>query len=290
MLLEKYLLAPGDIFWHKKSGKTVLLSKKGELVNFHLIKKLEANREKIIIEDFINFEMQKLFQKNFKEMKAELQVKEKIAIREKIIGRLSSYFLDEDTQQLELNLLAWSLFSNFNLNESLEFMNLDTEIFNRHLSVASNYVFCALMLGYYDSHFLTHLFNKTLRNLVTIGKRAEIVPTKEKLESINLKDTFNVIDLEEMRNLENSEKILFSGFFERYDGTGVSGTNIREMIDLEVVLIAINRHFHFCKKIEGNFFKIIVNNEFNCDQKLNALIKKTLLERDQGIVQVIGLG
>jgi len=290
MLLGKYLLAPGDVFWNKKSGKKVLLSKKGELLNINLIKKIEQNKEKIILENHINFEIQKLFQGYFAEMRNELQIKEKIALREKILGRFSSFFLEEETEQLELDLLSWILFSSFSYEESRDFINHDSEIFKRHLSVASTYTFCALMLGYYDSKFLTMLFTKTLRNLLSIGNANEVLLTKDKLESFIQKDSFKGADLNLIKEFETKENLLFSGFFERYDGTGLSNTNIREMIDLEVVLIAINRHLNFNRKAESNFFKTLVNDGFICDQKITTLIKRTLTERDKGIVQIIGLG
>ncbi len=290
MMLENYLLAPGDIFWQKKSGKNVLLSKKGDLINFSLIKKLEMNRQKLLLENQINFEIQKLFSKHLREMRLELQVKEKIAFREKFIGRFSAHFIEDEAIQLELDLLAWMLFSDFSREEAMSFTDIDSEIFKRHLSVASTYTFCALLLGYYDSRFLTGLFTKTLRSLMSIGKKLESGINRERLENLNQKETFSFVDLEEIKKVEETENLLFSGFFERYDGTGLSHTNIREMIDLEIILIAINRHMNFNKRSDRNFFRQLINNEFKCDQKLTALIMKTLLERDKGIVQIIGLG
>lgn len=290
MQLRKYLLAPGNIFWIKKSGKQVLLCKKGDVLNLSLIQKLETNKEKLLLTENINFEIQKDFLSDYASFDRELVIREKIAWREKFIGKFKNYFLDNEVEQFELDLLAWSLFSNFNLKDSEDFLNQDSDIFRRHLSVASSYTFCAFFIGYYSPGFLSTLFTKTLKSLMSIGEETGIKPLKTELESFNKLETFSKIDLEEIIQIENTSNLLHSGFFERYDGTGVSHVNIREMLDLEIVLIAINRQIGFYKNETLNLFKIIEKNEFKCDSKLTGLIRRTLLERDKGIVQVIGLG
>ncbi|NOT78252.1 MAG: hypothetical protein HOP07_04535 [Bacteriovoracaceae bacterium] len=290
MQLRKYLLAPGNIFWIKKSGKQVLLCKKGDLINLNFIQKLETNKEKILLSEAINFEIQKDFQTDYSNFELELVIREKIAWRERFIGKFKDYFLDNEVGQLELDMLAWSLFSNFSPKESEDFLNQDNDIFRRHLSVASSYTFCAFFLGYYSTGFLSTLFTKTLKSLMSIGEKGTVRPLKAKLEKINKLETFTKIDLEEILLIENTSNLLHSGFFERYDGTGISHVNIREMLDLEIVLIAINRQMEFFKNENLNLFKAIEKNEFRCDSKLTGLIRRTLLERDQGIVQIVGLG
>ena len=288
--LRKYLLSPGNVFWIKKSGKQVLLCKKGELLNFSLIQKLETNNEKLLLTENINFEIQKDFLSDYASFDRAILIREKITWREKFIGKFKDYFLDNEVEQLDLDMLAWSLFSSFNIKDSEDFLNQDCDIFRRHLSVASSYTFCAFFLGYYSSGFLSTLFTKTLKSLMSIGEETGARPLKVELDSFNKLETFSKIDLEEILQIENTSNLLYSGFFERYDGTGISHVNIREMLDLEVVLIAINRQIGFIKNENLNFFKIIEKNEFKCDSKLTGLIRRTLIERDQGIVQVIGLG
>ena len=181
-LLRKEILSPGDIFWIKKSGDSLLVSKKGDAINFDLIKKLETAGFELVIENQIDQHKENEFETVYERYGIEVLMRDKIQWREKIVQMLVEEFVDKERDQAEMDLLGWKLFSKLKVEDARAFIERDSELFKRHLRIASSYTFCAFLLGYYESQFLSTLFSSTLESLMSLGRAVNAMNLKEKLE------------------------------------------------------------------------------------------------------------
>ena len=280
--LQNDLLAPGNIFWQKKSGAAVLVSKKGEALNLDLLKKFEDSNSELLLEDGINLDAHAEMKALYEKYSDEVLMRDKIVWREKLIAAFRSEFIvKENIVQFEVNHLAWKLFSNFEHAEGIAFIERDSELFRRHLSVASSYTFCAFLLGYYEPSFLNRLFSKTLQNLMDLGASARVLTLKEKLEYLRVQESFSALDFEYVKTIASDEIISKTVMFEKYDGSGPRHLNSREMNDLEIVFVAINKMFGFTEESGSNIFTAVAKNEINCQPRTLKMLQKILSEKEK---------
>lgn len=225
--IENYILSPGDIFWVKKSGEEVLVSKKGELANLLLIKKLIKNEMLLEMRDEINIDVVTLLQEYFEKSKKELLVKNKIFYRNKIIEILYAEYATSERTQYEFDIMVWKIFSKFKPEEQMSLVLLDMDLFKRSLRVCSSLVISSYLVGYYDEKFLELLFEKTMMTLMNI------VP----------KNTFSedISKLDKLRNDINSVSDIGENVKSLFDPTLLSS----EIGSWEKILIVYNLHFSF---------------------------------------------
>lgn len=280
--LQHDLLAPGNIFWQKKSGDAVLISKKGDALNLDILKKLSDSNAEITIANEIDLEAGEELKALYEKYSDEVLMRDKIAWREKFIVALRREFIEkENATQFELNHLAWRLFSNFERTEGVAFIERDADLFRRHLSVASSYTFCAFLLGYYEPGFLSRLFSKTLQSLMDLGVSARVLSLKEKLEYLRLQDSFTSEDYEYVKSIASDEILSKTVLFEKYDGSGPRKLNSREMSDLDLVFVAIGRMFGYMEESQDNVLSAIDKNELNCQPRILKMLQKILSEREK---------
>ena len=273
------LLSPGNIFWQKKSGDSVLISKKGEALNHELIRKLEDAEYSLIITDVIDTYAYQKIHNLYLEYCNEVFMKDKIKCREDLISLLVTEFVENEKTQFEVNQLAWTIFSEFTTAEGMNFIRKDNDLFQRHLSVASSYAFCAFLLGYYDPTFLSNLFSSTLKNFMDLGESVHVLSLKEKFEYLRLQESFQREDYEAVKEIANEGLISKTVIFERYDGSGPRQINSREMSDLEIVMVALNTKYSFELDKNENIFKTIENGDFKCEVRTLKMLQRTLKKK-----------
>ena len=287
--IQNSLFSPGNIYWDRSGGKRSLITKKGDAINYALIKKLEAADYLIFIEDSeikLHREMHDLFL----QYNQALLMKEKINFREQIIALIREEFIENKKSQNEFNLLAWKLFSLFTEDETENLTFQDNILLNRHLSVASSYVFCAFFLGYYETRFLKNLFTNTLRDLMKLGDNVALLSLKERLEFLRIQTSFNEETRELVEQMAESSSSTNTLFLERYDGSGMRKMNSREMNDLEILLVSLNQFYSFkFNEDDGltNILRDIEIGDLRCETKTLKMLQRVLYKKPKNILAAI---
>lgn len=273
---KKSLLSPADIYWQKRSGNTVLISRKGEMLNTALLKKLEAADEKINIENSIDLEIPLHFEALFEKYNSELLIKDKMQWRMKILHQLKVEFLDKKRDQLQFDFLTWNLFSNIPLEIAQGFINRDASLFKRNLSLTTTYVWIAFLLGYYDTSFLKSHFSDSLTMLMKIGESLNVLSLKERLEYFRLCEKFNEAESLELSELLDKDDYFKLSCFERLDGSGLLGFNENELNDLEKVMSNLQRFFPYLDEFaaEGNTLLMLFAGKFQLDKRVEQVLLK----------------
>ena len=274
--IKDEILSPGNIFWKKNNGSDVLISKKGDVINFDLIQKLSSAGQTVFMEDGIDLDLHQSMFSLYVKYSEELFMRDKIKWREQLIEHLRHEFIQNQKSQVELNHLAWKLFSKITNEEAAAFVKKDSSLFKRHLNVASSYTFCAFLLGYYEPGFLSNIFTTTFKNLMELGESIHVMGLKEKIEYLRLQDSFNSEDFKYVEEIASQDQISKTMFFERYDGSGIRQINSREMSDLEIVLVALNRKYGIEESSHHNVLSEIVNGEVKCVERILKMLQRIL--------------
>ena len=282
-MIKNQMLSPGNIFWKKRSGDLVLITMKGDVINHDLIHKLEAAQHEIIIENvsdpYQDFQLSAIYEKYCEE----LLMRNKIKWREQFIELLRVDYVVNQHSQFELNQIGWKLFSKFSNEEVKSFIQKDIGLFKRHLSIASNSTFIAFVLGYSEPTFLNKLFASTLKNLMELGDSINVLGLKEKIEYLRLQDSFDEDSIESMKEIASDEVLSSTVLFERFDGSGPRKINSREMTDLEMVLVALNRSYGVETEKNENAFLEISRGNFDCGSRLLGMLQKLLEKKEVAI-------
>lgn len=274
--IKDEILSPGNIFWKKNNGTDVLISKKGDELNHNLILKLFSADAELTIVDCIDLELHDSLFALYVKYSEELFMRDKIKIRDELIKRLSVEFIQKEKSQFEFNHLAWKFFSRFSNEEANTFIEKDSALFKRHMNVASSYAFCAFLLGYYEPSFLSNLFSKTLGNLMELGESIHVLGLKEKIDYLRMQESFNSSDFDSLNDLGSADQVSKTMIFERYDGSGMNQLNSREMSDLDIILVALNRKYGFDNIEQVNIFSSVKNGELDCSVKILKMLQRIL--------------
>lgn len=272
--LQGHVLSPGNIFWLQKSGTKLLIAKKSDYLNFQLIEKLFKADHHLIIEDPISVEVQNEFLEIIKSHSSELLFKEKIKWQNRLFELLTHCKIN----QCELSQLTWMAWSQIDKDLAKNLIDFDLDLFRRSLNVATAYVYCAMMLGYYQDDYLKVIFNSALKELMSMEKIELMAQLKTDLEKIRHTDSLT----DESKNfLKKAYPKTLSWAGERYDGSGVHGYNLKELSDLEIVMIGLERHYSY-DAVDGlTIFDEIMNGNFVCDEKILAILKRRLTKGQQ---------
>lgn len=266
--LKLFLLSPGNIFWKKISGEEVLISKKGDLCNLNLIKKIQSSNQKILIENEVDRVLLKQLAELFKSFEEELLMPKKIVEKNKIIEVVKSSFVESPKTQFELNLVFWNIFSKISFADGEDFANQDRDCFTRSMTIASLTTFFAILLGYYEMNFLRGLYSKIIIDYKTLLQNKTGMTVKNILEKFRNND-LNELDLASYFNISKDNL-----FFEKTDGTGVLEYKTSELSDIENIYVQINNGICHVKDVEENIlFKMKNENNF-LDQKYSNVFKK----------------
>jgi hypothetical protein len=282
--IKNNLFSPGNIYWDRSEGRRSLITKKGDAINFTLIKKLEDADQLIFIEDS-EIQLHKEIDELFLQYNNSLLMKDKINYRDQIIALLRYEFIENKKSQFEFNLIAWNCFSSFTEQEMDDLTFQDSSILNRNLNVASSYVFCAFFLGYYDSGFLKNLFATTLSGLMKLGENVSSLSLKEKLEFIRSIPSFGPDHEEIMSQMADSALIQNTMFLERYDGSGMRKLNVREMNDLELLLVSLNQLYSYKMDdaFQTNILRDIEIGDLRCETKTLKMLQRVLYKKPKVI-------
>lgn len=274
--LKGYVLSPGDIFWMKNSGAETLIARKADYLNYALIEKLSKASHKLVIENQVDLTLQHEFNGVMKAHQSEILFKEKLQWKK----RLFELVTQNKISQFEIGQLAWMSWSKIEREEVKTFIDFDIDLFKRSLNVASSYTFCALLLGYYQDEFLSHLFTAALKNLMSMEKIELFDRLKEEMEIIRSHEILTEEDKQFVQKLY-PHGLSWAG--ERYNGSGVKAFNKKEMSDLEMIMIALERHFSY-RDVDGEtIFTSIQNGKFHCEEKMLSVLRKGL-SLDRGAV------
>ena len=281
--IKNEILSPGNIFWKKNNGTDVLISKKGDVLNHHLIQKLFTADCELFIIDGIDFDNHDAMFSLYVKYSEELLMRDKIKFRDELIEKLRMEFVETPKSQFEFNQLSWKFFSKFTNEDKQIFIEKDSALFKRHLHVASSYAFCAFLLGYYEPSFLSNLFTSTLKNLMELGESIHVMSLKEKIEYLRMQDSFNEDDFKNSEEIGSADQISKTMIFERYDGSGIQHLNSREMSDLEIILVALNRNYGFDETEHTNVLNEIMNGEIKCVDRILKMLQRVLIKRPEAL-------
>lgn len=270
------MLSPGDIFWMKNSGAQTLIARKADYLNYALIEKLSKASHKLTIENQIDLSLQHEFLSMMKAHQSEMLFKEKLQWKKRILA----LFMQNKVSQFEVGQLAWMAWSKLEREEVKLFIDFDIDLFKRSLNVASSLVFCALLLGYYQDEFLSQIFTASLQDMMSMEKIELMDRLKEEMEIIRAHDILTEDDKQFIQKLY-PQALSWAG--ERYNGSGVKSFNKKEMNDLEIIMVALERHFSYKDVDCETLFTSIRMGKFHCDEKILTVLKNGLRE-DSGAV------
>ena len=273
--ISKDLLAPGNIYWKQISGVERLISAKSDILNFEMLQKLADSEKTLLIEDSIEFEIHQKIELIFKEYKTEIQLKNKLKWRTEFNELLKTNYYQSEKSQFDLDQLCWRLFSEMDRETGSEYLKRDCDYFKRSMSIASSYVLCAYLIGYYDVAFLTDIYNTTIVSLLDIGSDHVVTPhMKEMLEDIRKKATLSGEDQDFLKTIIDTKVFEQKILFEKFDGSGLMSINVLEMSDLEMVLCSLNYYYQFVHSEKDNILKAIKDGRFPANRKIINLIKR----------------
>jgi hypothetical protein len=199
--IENYILSPGDIYWIKKSGEEILVSKKGEVPNSLLIKKLVKNEQTLEMSNEINVDVIAQLEELFINSKKEILIQKKNKFRIKIVEILRAEYAEIERSQFEFDTMVWKIFSNFSLDQQMDLVAIDMDLFRRSLRVTSSVVVSAFLNGYYDENFLEKLFMKTFNLLMSIVSSETLSDDVERLENMRVNLSSEPLVREEVKSL-----------------------------------------------------------------------------------------
>ena len=277
--LEREILSPGDLYWKKENGAEVLISKKGEMLNNGLLKKLSLQNQKLFIENAIDNNFIVKFQILFKQYESCIQIKDKNQWRSEIINSLKDCFIlsQENISQFDLDYLCHSLFSSISNREvEIKFFANDYAYALRAYHIASSYVIIAFLLGYYDHFYLRKIYTTTIQNFIELSKNREMISYKEKMDELKNKTTFSDEDLLYAKNEQFPTDQFKTILLEKFDGSGLFLIHAKEMTDLEIILLDLNSFFGFNSSFELNILGQIKKGNFNCKESILNLINESL--------------
>lgn len=287
-LVRNEILSPGNIFWKKNTGAEILISKKGDVFNPELIQKLIDADNELILVDSIDLNFHEMMFSLYVKYSEELSIKDKIKWRHEILNNLQGEYIQRKKTQFELNHLAWKFFSKFSNSDAKIFIERDKDLFTRNVSIASSYTFCAFLLGYYETGFLSELFTSTLKNLMALGDGVQILTLKDKIDYLRSCEKLKPEDIEYIEEIATPTLIKSSMIFERYDGSGIKQINSREMNDLEIVFVAINQTFGFDKETRINILSEIQEGHFDRVSKTFKMLQRILYKEPMTVIAVTG--
>jgi murein L,D-transpeptidase YcbB/YkuD len=199
--IENYILSPGDIYWIKKSGEEILVSKKGEVPNSLLIKKLVKNEQTLEMSNEINVDVIAQLEELFINSKKEILIQKKNKFRIKIVEILRAEYAEIERSQFEFDTMVWKIFSKFSLDQQMDLVAIDMDLFRRSLRVTSSVVVSAFLNGYYDENFLEKLFMKTFNLLMSIVSSETLSDDVERLENMRVNLSSEPLMREEVKSL-----------------------------------------------------------------------------------------
>lgn len=276
--IHKELFASGDIYWNKKSGERVLITKAHDVINGELIAKLLDNSCDVTcdrpLDDFSD-EVVSWFEASSKES----SLKSKIAFRKKIIHSISIACFNQNEPSFIIDKLAWRMFSLMGAKQAQVFIVKDINFFKRNLSMVGAYALCAYLLGCYDEKFLKKTYSELLTKLLAMMDECPIVKIKASIELIRNKESFNESDHALIK--EDFKRYLVSDniFFERMDGSGIQGLSARELSDLERIMIGVHQYFGFNSYKQANVLDALKNGSFKIDKKIRSIILNEIYEK-----------
>lgn len=269
--IENEIFATGDIFWNKKSGIKVLISKKNDLINFELIDKLISGNMDLSIENWKDMDFLNQIHSWFKSYSEELEIRKKIIIKDKITRFLVKEFVKDDKEQFQLDVLGWKLFGKLPYLEIQEFIKTDFELLKMNLRICSTMSICSFLIGNYSEKYLIANYNDCLIALMNFTSKS-----RERSYEYLFKPELSKEDLLKLKALVPKEVLDVFVVFEKKNGSGPQEKAIEEMSDVESLFLGIF-HFYLTKnENHKNIFQAFLDDDIQCVYKVNSIIKKEI--------------
>lgn len=267
--LEHEIFAIGDIFWNKKSGARVLITKKHDLINHELITKLLNGQMDLEIENFHDSDFIQQIHSWFDLYAEEIQIRKKIFIRDKLIRSLVTEFIRNSQESFKLDMLGWKLFGKLDLSEVQPFIARDLDLFKRNLNICAAFTFSAFLLGFTQEKNLINYYNQKLINLMKFTKKM-----REKSRPLLIKEELIESEKIELLNALKENDCLEVIIFEKKNGSGPRGFNGHELLDIEHLLVSVITFY--VRNPDKNIFKAILDDDLDCNLKIKSILKNEI--------------
>lgn len=268
-----HFLAPGDIYWRQRTGTLLCVNKRGEPLNIDLIHKLFEGEQNLIITNEADSSFEESFMRLFERYKEALLVKEKLVIRKEIITMFVKV-ANSHLNHFDFAMLGWRIFSKIEHELRRKLIKGDSDLFKRSVCVASSTCYLAFMVGYYDLDFLSKVFSSVLVKLTGITTDANRRDFKLFFEEVRHQEVLSEEDSEKMKHFLVGQDRRAAFFYEKANGSGMMGINAREMTDLDLIIIAMNKHYSYESFDMPNIFKQVLFTDIDIERHLMEIIKK----------------
>ncbi len=241
-------MAPGDIYWKNSQGSSVLLRRRGDWLDYPYLQKFEKKNIQLFVSnnidvkwvsEFYQITTDYMFAKNLQE-KEELWKNWLIAVKER--------YWDNTHRDLafELKLIMENIFYDFSDEETEKNINIDIDLYDRYLMIATDTVFLLLLLGINDKAYLSKMYKLMLSGFNLIKNEMITASLKQELENFfsGKISTLEKVSIENFLNQFQDEesKFLMSMSFEGINGEGsLYQVYDNEISDIERIVIFSNR-------------------------------------------------
>ena len=278
-----YFLSPGDIYWKQRSGTLVCINKRGEPLNIDLLHKLFEGEQNLIITNEVDSSFEDYFISLFDKYEAALLIKEKLGVRREIITMFKEV-ADSKIEQYEFAMMGWRIFSQLDPEMRSNLIDKDADIVKRSVFVASSTCYLAFVVGYYDLKFLSKVFSHVLMRLINATSEDKLRDFKIFCEGIRQHQSMTADEKEKLLFFiedKNSESLFY---YEQFDGSGILEINAREMTDLDLISIAMNKNYSYLNFNAPNIFKQVLYMEIVLEKHVIDILKKEFKYSEENIL------
>lgn len=251
--LKTMIYSPGDLYWLKKSGEELLITKKGEVGNFNLLNKIDKNGQNILIAEQEDDAYIKIGLNHFKAWHKADQLAQKDQIKLTIMQFLEQEFVEKNRSQIELDNFFWMVFSEMDIDIVSIYFDRSSDFFRRALSVSALAVFIAFVDGNHQLEFLKQSYTQLF---MFFEKIYESNPTWEFVLRLENAKMQRDLELEKLISKIKFDQVFFHREYEHYFLT----PNLEVVGDLPLMLkyfFEINQIFSYTKKHQKNGLQLL---------------------------------
>jgi hypothetical protein len=185
--IKLFILSPGNIFWKKNSGAEILITKKGDMCNFEVMKKIDLNSQKhgeLLIENEIDIDFVIAAKEMIQLYNNESSFDEKLNLRSKLVSFLIEEFIHKKRSQFEFVIVCVSWFVGSNVELMQNLVSKDKDIFIQAINYSSCLAVSSFLTGYYDTHYLAAIFSDSISYFKELLEKESAYLLKESLKRV----------------------------------------------------------------------------------------------------------
>lgn len=268
--IQQMILAPGDIFWLRASGRKIKIAKAGQVIDSKIIQKFEGRDFEFDLDESFSLpeEVRQSLVEKFKKLKLEKLEMNRVNLVKEIITVL---FVDYAGKVAFSDLIFIGLESFYGLDVEVteELTNIDVRIFQRSSVLGIYSVLVAMITGYFEYEFLQDIYHlcfffdcyfsleqvsyyvtEALEKERQSGQGKSYLQEKVKeLEDFEKhpEESFKLAKRKYKRFMNNKEVFqLIRLHHEKIDGSGFSnGYNDEDFTDIERIIIFLSESLPF---------------------------------------------